>query len=117
MALKGVSDALARSLRNTDVVARLGGDEFAVLLPETSFESATEAGHKIAHAINAVLRDFSPVSVSLGVAWFESVADRFVDMVSAADGLMYEIKEAGKHGVRSKKFSASMARLSSDEAA
>lgn len=117
MALKVVGDALKRSLRNTDVVARLGGDEFAAILPETTFESATEAGNKIANAINAVLRDFSPVSVSLGVAWFENVTDCFVEMVNAADGLMYEIKEAGKHGVRSKKFTAGMAGVSSDEAA
>ncbi len=108
LALKAVSNALVRTLRNTDVVARLGGDEFAVVLPETSFESATETAHKIANAINAVLRDFSPVSVSIGVAWFGNVADQFADMVNAADGLMYEIKEAGKHGVCSKQFPAAV---------
>lgn len=106
LALKAVSNALVRTLRNTDVLARLGGDEFSVVLPEIGFESATETGHKIANAINAALKDFSPVSVSVGVAWFENVPDHFADMVNAADGLMFEVKRAGKHGIRTKQFPA-----------
>ena len=116
LALKAVGSALARTLRDTDIVARLGGDEFAVVLPEIGFQSATEAGHKIENTIHTVLRDFSPVSVSIGVAWFENATDRFADMLDAADGLMYEVKEAGKHGVRSKQFPAVLAEFSSNEA-
>ena len=114
-ALVAVAHALLNTLRNSDVFARLGGDEFAVLLPETSFQSATEAGHKIENTINTALQEFSPVSVSVGVAWFENVADCFADMLNEADGLMYEIKETGKHGVRSKKFPPALTDLSSDE--
>lgn len=106
MAIKAVGSTLTRILRDADIVGRLGGDEFAVVLPETSFQSATEAGYKIENMINIALRDFSPVSVSVGVAWFKDVSDHFQDMVNAADGLMYEIKRAGKHGMRSEQFPA-----------
>ena len=117
LALKAVARALFQTLRNSDMIARIGGDEFVVVLPETNFESTTEAGRKLENTINNALEDFSPVSVSIGIAWFEKVTDSFSRMVSVADGLMYEVKEAGKHGVRSKKFTAITVELSSNDAA
>lgn len=101
-ALKAVASALTGSLRVTDRVARLGGDEFAVILPEASFAAATDAGNKLSDVINLALQEFPPASVSIGIAWFELAATDFGEMVKAADALMYEIKQDGKHGVRSK---------------
>jgi diguanylate cyclase (GGDEF)-like protein len=107
-ALKAVAFALSGTLRSTDAVARLGGDEFSVVLPEATFESATEAGHKIANALQSALKDFSPVSASIGIAWFPEASESFSDMVNLADGLMYEIKAEGKHGIRAKQFPATI---------
>jgi diguanylate cyclase (GGDEF)-like protein len=103
-ALKAVAAALSVSLRTTDRVARLGGDEFAVLLPEISYEAAKETGIKIAAAADVALVKFPPVSISIGIAWFESTVDNFQEMLEAADSLMYEIKQEGKHGMRTKRF-------------
>lgn len=103
LALKATAAALRKKLRSTDIIARLGGDEFAVLIPEASFEAAKEAGQKIASAVNAAMKKFSPVSVSVGVSWFEAGDTDFSGMLEAADALMYEIKEEGKHGVRVRK--------------
>ena len=103
-ALKAVAFALTGSLRVTDRVARLGGDEFAVILPEASFAAATDAGNKLSDVINLALQEFPPASVSIGIAWFELAATDFDDMVKAADALMYEIKQDGKQGVRSKRM-------------
>lgn len=99
-ALKVAATALRKKLRSTDIIARIGGDEFAVLIPETSFEAAVEAGQKIANAVNTAMKKFSPVSVSVGVSWFETTKGDFSGMLEAADALMYEIKQEGKHGVR-----------------
>lgn len=104
-ALKAAAAALKGSLRGTDRVARLGGDEFGVLLPEATLASATDAGNKLTAAIDHALKEFSPVSVSVGIAWFERAAS-FDTMVKAADGLMYEIKESGKHGAQTRRFAA-----------
>ncbi len=106
-ALKAVSEALVQTLRSSDAIARLGGDEFSVILPETSFQAASETGDKLAHAINNALKNFTPVSVSMGIAWFEKVPEDFFAMLNAADGLMYEIKKEGKHGIRAQEFNAS----------
>lgn len=105
-ALRAAATALLRALRSSDRVARIGGDEFAVLLPETGYEAAAEAGRKIFVAVNAALEAFPPVRISIGVAWFGQVDRLFPAMLKAADGLMYEAKESGKHDMRSRSFVA-----------
>lgn len=106
-ALKAVSNALLQILRSSDSAARLGGDEFSVVLPETSSQASIKTGHKVAQALCASLKNFTPVSVSVGIACFDKVSEDFPHMVSAADALMYEIKKEGKGGVRAKCFNAS----------
>lgn len=105
-ALMAVAIALKRQLRTTDRIARLGGDEFAVLLPEISYQAATETGNKLAGAVNAALTVFPPASVSVGIAWFESTTHGFPAMLEAADALMYQIKQSGKRGVRTRRVPA-----------
>lgn len=108
-ALRATAQALIAALRASDRIARLGGDEFAVLLPEIEYAAATEAGRKILQAVNATLQPFPPVRASIGIAWFVA-ADRLLPaMLKAADELMYEVKESGKHDMRSRSFSAGVA--------
>lgn len=106
-ALKAVAGCLVGSLRGTDRLARLGGDEFAILLPEIGYDAVTEAGNKITIAAGKVLKEFPPVSASIGIAWFESAERDFPAMLAAADSLMYEIKQGGKHGIRIERFATS----------
>lgn len=103
-ALEAVAMALRRAVRKTDRIARFGGDEFAVLLPEIGYDNAVDAGAKIAAAINLSLAEFSPVSVSVGVAWFDDAGLGFPAMLKAADDLMYDIKQEGKHGMKAQRF-------------
>lgn len=105
-ALRAVAFALRQALRATDQIARLGGDEFAVLLPEIDLDAAEEAGIKIAGAVATSLSAYPPVSVSIGVAWFQNWNGSFSAMLSAADTLMYEIKQEGKCGIRVRAFAA-----------
>lgn len=105
-ALRATARALSRSLRSSDRVGRMGGDEFAVLLPETAFDAAADAGKKIAAAVNAALEAFPPVKASIGVAWFARADRLFPAMLKAADELMYEVKEGGKHDIRSRRIAA-----------
>lgn len=102
-ALRATASALTRTMRATDRVARMGGDEFAVLLPETGYEAAITAGQKISIALDAALKAFPPVKVSIGVAWFAAADRLFPAMLTAADELMYEVKESGKHDMRSRR--------------
>jgi diguanylate cyclase (GGDEF)-like protein len=102
-ALVEVAGRMRDALRETDHLARLGGDEFAVLLPEISYSAAIDTGDKLAASIKDALRDFPPVGASVGIAWFDQMAE-FPDMIAAADGLMYEVKQRGKHGIKVRAF-------------
>lgn len=105
-ALQVTAKALHGTMRSNDRVARLGGDEFAILLPEIGYDAAVEAGRKISVALNKALRDYPPVSASVGVAWFAKVNQPFPEMLKMADELMYEVKESGKGGMRSRRYTA-----------
>jgi len=104
-ALRTTAKALLSSLRSTDQVARLGGDEFTVLLPETGYDAASEAGRKISIAVKAALSDFPPVRASFGIAWFGNADRLFPEMLKAADQLMYEAKESGNGAMLLRRFS------------
>ncbi|MHB1100336.1 MAG: sensor domain-containing diguanylate cyclase [Burkholderiales bacterium] len=99
-ALSAIAGALRSVLRSNDLLARLGGDEFAMLLPEIGPEAATEVGRKIFAAVNSALRDFPPVTASIGVIRFARVNATFPDIMKVADELMYEVKKTGKNDVR-----------------
>jgi diguanylate cyclase (GGDEF)-like protein len=98
-ALAAVSQALSRALRVTDCIARLGGDEFGVILPEIDWTGAVAAEDKLSAEVALALRDFAPVSASIGIAWFERACPDFEYMLRAADALMYRIKGDGAGGV------------------
>jgi diguanylate cyclase (GGDEF)-like protein len=104
-ALKATAAALTATTRSTDHVVRIGGDEFVVLLPEITYQDAISTIGKVIDSTQAALRPFPPVSVSAGLAWFE-VPTSLSAMLAAADALMYESKQQGKHGLKSASFAA-----------
>lgn len=105
-ALQTCARTLLATLRSSDHVARIGGDEFAVLLPELDYAAASEAGRKICASLELALKPFPPVKASVGVAWFESADRPFVDMLKAADELMYAAKQHGKGQTKIQRFTA-----------
>jgi diguanylate cyclase (GGDEF)-like protein len=100
--LVDVARAWTHSLRSTDVIARLGGDEFAVLLPDTSAEALQVALMKgRGAALVAIAEGGWPASLSIGAITLAGGADADVEsLLRHADALMYEVKSAGKDGVR-----------------
>lgn len=103
-ALKVVAICLNASTRERDQVARLGGDAFAVLLPEVDLAGAEEIGRKFMQALDSALAPFPLVSASIGVAWFPEPPANFRDMIRCADAVMYEVKESGKRGMKTRTF-------------
>lgn len=103
-ALKVVAICLTASTRESDHVVRLGGDEFAVLLPEVELAGAEEIGRKFMQALDSALAPFPLVSASIGVAWFPEPPANFRDMIRCADAVMYEVKESGKRGMKTRTF-------------
>ena len=95
--LRAAAGLLVRRLRASDVVGRLGGDEFALLLPETGPEEARGAVEKLRAALRTELAARGwPVTASVGVVTLRRAPRGAEDVLAIADGLMYEVKRAGK---------------------
>lgn len=100
-ALLLVATTFRAATRATDVLARLGGDEFALLLPETDLEGACQILQRVQTTVTQAMAANSwPVSCSVGAVTFDAPPARVDTVVSAADRLMYGVKETGKSAVR-----------------
>ncbi|MDA8016584.1 MAG: diguanylate cyclase [Thermoanaerobaculia bacterium] len=101
--LRSLAGMLKKRLRSTDIVARYGGDEFAVLMPSTEGRPAAGLMEELCLAFGQLSHSIGDnqfhVSLSCGVASFPEYADS-ESLAAAADRALYEVKEAGKSGVR-----------------
>ena len=86
-------------------MARFGGDEFALVLPDTGAAGAFAvaarirdriAGHSFLSAEGINFR----LTASVGVATLPDVAASAEELLHAADTAMYQVKDAGKNGIR-----------------
>jgi diguanylate cyclase (GGDEF)-like protein len=96
-----VARAWTHALRSTDLIARLGGDEFAVLMPDTSSDAALVALMKgRGAALVAIGERGWPASLSIGAVTYLGGEADVEGLLRHADALLYEVKSAGKDGVR-----------------
>lgn len=103
--LRDVSAILIKDMREIDTVARYGGEEFVIILPETSaggalfvaqrLRKAVEQARFFAGSANAVER----LTISIGIAIFDSDAQFKRDLIEFADAALYAAKSAGRNQV------------------
>jgi len=102
--LKATSQALAQSLRATDILARLGGEEFIVLLPNTDDVGARQVAEKMREAVGRMEVIYEghpiPITASLGVSTLSASHEADIDSVyAAADRALYVAKQTGRNRV------------------
>ena len=98
--LRLVVETMEQGTRSNDFVARLGGDEFAVLLPETGANQAKGAIDHLQSALLAAMDEHNwPITFSIGLATFDEPPASADEMIKAADGLMYSVKETTKNDI------------------
>jgi diguanylate cyclase (GGDEF)-like protein len=99
--ISAVGRVLKEKLRATDIAARLGGDEFAVLFTESDFDDANGALNKVQNELLLEMQKYTwPVTFSIGAITTVNAIPNLDILLAKADGLMYEIKNNGKAGLR-----------------
>jgi diguanylate cyclase (GGDEF)-like protein/PAS domain S-box-containing protein len=99
--LKGVTSALSKTLRETDLLARLGGDEFMVIVDDFDDpEMLSRVAQKLQAAISQPFRieDHNIyVTSSIGISVYPDDSDDSESLLKHADVAMYRSKELGRN--------------------
>jgi diguanylate cyclase (GGDEF)-like protein len=99
--LRVTANCLRMNTRETDLIARIGGDEFVVLAPEMDCEAAQRYAKRVQSRFREEMQRHGwPVTISLGVATFNSPPQTVDEVVKAADDLMYVVKRREKNSVK-----------------
>ena len=104
LALQAVASRLQKCVRSSDSVGRLGGDEFAILLDGARLPAdAALVGERIVAAMAEPLileRHRLTLAASIGIAVYPDNGTDAATLLRNADAAMYEVKQAGRNGVR-----------------
>ncbi|MGF0238784.1 diguanylate cyclase [Rhodococcus sp. IEGM1300] len=100
--LRQLSKILKQNLRAADVAGRYGGDEFCVILRDLPLNSAADAMDALRDRFATLGYEHSPalkVSLSIGLAAFNSVHVDATLWLNDADQALYEAKTNGRNRV------------------
>jgi diguanylate cyclase (GGDEF)-like protein len=101
--LTGLARILEDRSRIVNTVARLGGDEFAILGPISRRKSAVYLAERIRGHVEEHCFEYSDtrvrLTVSIGVAVWNTMVTLAEDMIKVADQALYAAKHAGKNQV------------------
>ncbi len=103
--LRDVSSILMKDMREVDTVARYGGEEFVLILPETSAPGAMLVAQRLRRGVEQAKffagspRAAEHLTISAGVAVFDTDAQFKRDLIEASDSALYEAKRRGRNQV------------------
>ncbi len=99
--LRQVSLALKQTVRETDIVGRYGGEEFGVIVSDSDLKAGEGLAERIRKSIEQLKIVYEgqaiPVTVSLGVAEFQSDMPSHEKLIACADQALYHAKETGRN--------------------
>ncbi len=99
--LKQVARLILESIRQSDYAGRYGGEEFALILTATPIEKANEIAERLRKNIAGFEFDGidGVITVSIGIAKFDSAFVSITDWINAADSALYKAKRQGRNKV------------------
>ncbi|MCJ7716532.1 MAG: GAF domain-containing protein [Anaerolineales bacterium] len=88
-------------IRKIDIFARIGGEEFIIILPETALPVAVKVAERIRKNVTRSLINANShqiqMTISLGVSELSEEINDLVQLINAADHLMYQAKQSGRN--------------------
>lgn len=103
--LRDVASLLMKEMREVDTVARYGGDEFVIILPETSGPGARFVAQRLCKGVEQAWffagspNQVEQLSLSIGIAIFDSDTQYKHDLIEFADAALYAAKSQGGNQV------------------
>ena len=103
--LRDVSSILIKDMREVDTVARYGGEEFVIILPETTETGAVYVAQRLRRAVEQAKffagspQEVQHLTISIGVAVFDTDAQFKRDLIEFSDAALYAAKHAGRNRV------------------
>lgn len=101
--IKGLSDTLRESIRESDLAVRFGGEEFLVMLYNADTAGAMKVAEKIrerfAKRTFTALGESIRKTVSIGVSVYPEDADGMWKVIKYADIALYRAKNGGRNQV------------------
>ncbi len=103
--LRDVASILMKGMREVDTVARYGGEEFVMILPETTEVAASYVAQRLRKAVEQTKfsagspRSMQHLTISIGVAVFDTDARSKRALIEAADAALYTAKNGGRNRV------------------
>ena len=103
--LRDVSSILMKDMREVDTVARYGGEEFVIILPETSSGGARYVAERLRKSVEQAkffagsAAAVERLSISIGIAIFDTDAQFKRDLIEFADAALYDAKASGRNQI------------------
>lgn len=103
--LRDVAAILVKDMREIDTVARYGGEEFVIILPDTNGPGAALVAQRLRKSVEQArffagsARVIERLSISIGVAVFDSDAQFKRDLIEFSDAALYAAKSQGRNRV------------------
>ena len=99
--LRKVADIILETIRETDIAGRYGGEEFCLIMTGASLEGTKTVVERIRQNVSnlcIVHKNMSiKVTISIGVAAFDSSIENYKTLIAKADQALYQSKENGRN--------------------
>jgi diguanylate cyclase (GGDEF)-like protein len=102
--LSDFGQLILSSIRSTDFACRYGGEEFVVIMPRTNLQRSFLAAEKLrkiveAHSFASTRNEAIKITISIGVASYNSSIATAQKLIDLADKAMYKAKQKGRNRV------------------
>jgi diguanylate cyclase (GGDEF)-like protein len=103
--LRDIASILMKDMREVDTVARYGGEEFVVILPETAATGAAYVAERLRRSVEQAKffagspQSIQHLTISIGIAVFNTDAQFKRDLIEFADAGLYAAKRQGRNRV------------------
>lgn len=98
--IRSLAEQIRHNARESDILCRVGGEEFLVLLPGAQLAEAEMIAERLRKNVeNLVLPGIRPITISLGVAYWNLQRGKPEESLKRADEALYQAKKEGRNRV------------------